>query len=239
MSWLIEREDNRIEGEEGGPLSWLVKDKDMNKTIEYEEGEELSWLVDHFKHQYGCSEGKPTIMEIICQLTSEANPELSRFFKASKNFSPVHWRQNGPAGVFEAHQQSFVHLLPEKEDLGKQLKEMDFCDTSRNYFTQEKQFLGQRRHFPDVNNVLRDGSWMTFNSGATNQWEEEEKLEEMWEKSREDLEREEREESRETSDKSPKKGQFAGRTKYTSISEVPDHLDLDLEVGNGRFLENR
>ena len=263
-SWLFEDKDNRIdklvEGDEGVPMPWLVKEKD--KLAEGEEGEPLSWLVDYIKQQhYACiSEGEPTLKDIICQLATGVNPEFSRFcekseilslqsFHVSKNFSPVHWRQNGPARLFEEHQKSCMNLPLEKQDIAKQLTDVNLCKTSRNYFTQEKQFLEQRRHFPDVNRLLREGSWMTFNSGATNQWEEEEKLEEIWEKSNEweeeekleksRKEEEEFEENRERSDKSPTKGQLAGRIKYTSISEVPDHLDLEEDVGGGRFLENR
>ena len=260
LSWLFEDKDKDklAEGEEGGPLSRLVKDKD--NRIEREEGGPLSSLVDYMRQQYGCSEGEPTLREIIFHLNTEVNPEFSRFcengeifsvqgFHVSRNFFPIYWMQNGPAGLFGGHQQSLMNLPLEKQDSAKQLTEVDFCKTTRNYLTREKRFLEQRRHFPDVNRLVREGSWMTFNSGATNQWEEEEKLEEMWEKSNqweeeEKLEKSQEElevedENRERPDKSPTKGQLAGRTKYTSISEVPDHLDLEEELGGGRFLENR
>ena len=81
----------------------------------------------------------------------------------------------------------------------------------------------------------------------SNQWEEREKLEkgreeleeeeDNLEKSKEELE--EQEEHREQSERWVSKGQLVGRTKYNSISEVPDHMDLDLEVGGGRSVENR
>ena len=267
-----------MEHPDRGSMSCLIEDKD--NRVKDEEGRSLSWMVDFPKQHNGCGEDEPTLREIICQLNTDVNPELfcekSDIFRAgtfhvSKNISSIHWGQNG---YFEEHQQSFAQLPPEK---------IDFCKTTKNDSTQEEQI----KHFPDVNTWLRRGAWMTFNSGVTNQWEEEEKLEEMWEKrnqleeqekNREDLEEEEKledmweksnqweekgklekgreeleeeeeklekskeeleEENRERSEKSVSKGQLVGRTKYTSISEVPDHLDLDLEVGGGRSVENR
>ena len=226
-----------MEHPDRGSMSWLVEDKE-NRSKD-EEGRPLSWLVDFPKQHYSCGEDEHTLREIICQLNTNVNPELfceksaifrAASFNASKNIS---------------------------------------TSTTRNDSTQEE----QRTHFPDVNTWLCRGS---LNSWVTNQWEEEERLEknredleeeenleEIWEKSnqwekeklekrREEMEEEEEDnlekskeeleaqgEHREQSERSVIKGQLVGRTKYNSISEVPDHMDLDLEVGGGRSVENR
>ena len=202
-----------------------IKGNRLDEMIEEEE--EVGPLVDYMKLQH---HGKTNFRQIIGQLNDEVNPGPSRFCEKVEIFglsfhdvstnltSPAHWMKNGPKDIFQEYP---------SHDIQNHLKEVEFCEKQE-----------QRRHFPDVQEAdtlfRAKGSWMTFNSGATNQWEEEEKLEEMWEKSREDFE-----ENRERSENSPSKGQLAGRTKYTSISEVPDHLDLEEEHGSGKFLENR